>query len=108
MMGVGGSSPHVGLRGGSGVFIPGQVILGCIKKQAEQAMRSKQVSSISLWLLLQFLPLVSSPEFLPWLPLMMDYEPKKSFLLQVVFIMVFITAIKTKRPYLKILTWGTI
>jgi hypothetical protein len=44
---------------------PGQVVLDCIINQAEQALKTKPVGSISLWPLL---------EFLPWLPLMMDFN----------------------------------
>ena len=39
-----------------GGAIPGLVVLGSIRKQAEQAMRSKPVSSTPPWPLLQLLP----------------------------------------------------
>jgi hypothetical protein len=32
-----------------GSAIPGQVVLGCVRKEAEQAMESKLVSSIPPW-----------------------------------------------------------
>lgn len=35
---------------------PGQVALGCIRKWAEQALRSKLVNNVPLWPLPQFLP----------------------------------------------------
>lgn len=48
-----------------GSTTPGQVALGCIRKQAEQAMAIEPVTSIPPWLLLSFLP---------WLPIVMDCE----------------------------------
>jgi len=48
-----------------GEAMPGQVILGGTRKQTKQTMKSKQVSSTSPWLLLQFLPPSSSLEPLP-------------------------------------------
>ena len=45
--------------------IPGLVVLGSIKKQAEQAMGSKPVSSTPPWPLFQLLPPDSHLEFLP-------------------------------------------
>ena len=47
-----------------GSAIPGQVVLGCMKKQAEQATQSKAVTSIPLCSLLQFLASVSALAFL--------------------------------------------
>ena len=44
-----------------GGTIPGLVVLGSIRKQAEQAMRSKIASSIPPWALHQLLPLGSCP-----------------------------------------------
>ena len=44
-----------------------QTVLEGPRRQAEQATRSKPVSSGRLWSLLQFLPLGSCFEFLPWL-----------------------------------------
>jgi hypothetical protein len=41
--------------------IPKLVVLGSIRKQAEQAMRSKLVSSTPPWLLCQLLPPSSCP-----------------------------------------------
>jgi hypothetical protein len=35
--------------------IPGQIDLGCIRKQAEQAMRSKPANNTPSWALLEFL-----------------------------------------------------
>ena len=46
--------------------IPGQVFLDSIRKQAEQAIRSKPVSSIPPWLLIQLLPPDACPDFLQW------------------------------------------
>lgn len=34
---------------------PGQVVLGCLRKQAEQVMGSKPLNMTPLWSLLQFL-----------------------------------------------------
>lgn len=50
--------------------------LGSIRKQAEQAMESNLVSSISPWLLVQFLLPGCCLEFLPWLPSEMNYNIK--------------------------------
>jgi hypothetical protein len=44
-----------------GGAIPGLVILGSIRKETEQAMRSKAVSSIPPWSLHQLLPPGSCP-----------------------------------------------
>jgi len=44
------------------------MVLGSIRKQAEQAMRNRPVSSTPPWPLLQFLPPDSCLELLPWLP----------------------------------------
>lgn len=46
---------------------PWQVVLGCIRKQTEQAMKQKPVSNIPPWSLLQFLRPGSTHEFLFWL-----------------------------------------
>jgi hypothetical protein len=40
--------------------------LGCIRKQAEQAMENKPVRSVSPWPLLQFLAPGSCPALLQW------------------------------------------
>jgi hypothetical protein len=51
------------------------LVLGSIRKQAEQAMRSKPVSSTPPWLLHQLLPPGSCPiEFLSWLPSVMNSD----------------------------------
>jgi hypothetical protein len=42
---------------------PGLVVVGAIRKQAEQAIGSKPVSSTPPWSLLQFLPLGSCLNF---------------------------------------------
>jgi hypothetical protein len=52
-----------------GGYIPGMVVLGSRRKQAEQAMRSKPESSISPWPLHQLLP----PGFCPILVLVLTY-----------------------------------
>jgi hypothetical protein len=44
-----------------GVCFPGMVVLGSIRKQAEQAMRSKSVNNTLPWSLHQLLYLGSSP-----------------------------------------------
>jgi hypothetical protein len=48
-----------------GGAISGKVIPECTRKQAEQAMGSKPVSSVPPWPLLQFLHPGSCLEFLP-------------------------------------------
>ena len=48
-----------------GGAIPGLVVLGSIKKQSEQTMGSKQVSSIPPWPLHQLLPPGSCPAGVP-------------------------------------------
>jgi hypothetical protein len=40
--------------GGNGT--PGQLVLSCIRKQTEETMENKPVSSLPPWLLFQFLP----------------------------------------------------
>jgi hypothetical protein len=45
--------------------IPGLVVLGSIRKQAEQAMGCKPVSCTPPWPLFQFLPPGSCPAFVP-------------------------------------------
>lgn len=52
------------------VLTPGQMVLGCIRMQAEQAFGTKTVSSIAPWPHLQVL----LPGFLPCVPLMVDYK----------------------------------
>lgn len=44
---------------------PGEVVLGCIRKYIEQALKSKTVINISLWSMFQFLTLDSWLELLP-------------------------------------------
>jgi hypothetical protein len=51
--------------------IPGLVVLGSIRKQIEQARRSKPVSSILPWPLHQLL-VPDLLEFQSWLPLVMN------------------------------------
>ena len=53
-----------------GGVIPGLVVLSSIRKQAEQAMRSKPVSSTPPWSLLQVLPL----RFLPCIPILTSLD----------------------------------
>lgn len=48
---------------------PGQLFLGCMRKESEKPMRCKPVYSTLLWSLLQYLPPGSSYELLPWLSL---------------------------------------
>lgn len=72
---------------------PGLVILGSIKKQAEQAMKSKPVNSTP--------PRSLHPgshqfEFMTWLPLVnCDSGCKPNFLPKLLLVMYFITAIVT-------------
>jgi hypothetical protein len=54
--------------------IPGLVLPGSIRKQTEQAMGSKSVSSTLPWLLLQLLPLDSCPVRVPVLTLIGDNQ----------------------------------
>lgn len=67
------NSPGRGVK-----YNPRWVVLGCMRKQAEQAMGSDPVGSVPPWSLLQFLP---------WLP---------AFLLKLLLAIVFITATETK------------
>lgn len=53
----------------AGGAVPGKMVLSCTRKLAEQAMGNTSPRS---WPLLQFLPLDSYPEFLPWFPMIMD------------------------------------
>jgi len=53
---------------------PGKVMLSSIRKQAEQAIRSKSVSSTPPWPLLQLAPPGSCLGFLSCLPFVMDYK----------------------------------
>lgn len=53
-----------------GSTLPRQLGSGYIIELAEQAMGSKPVSAILLWLLLQLLPPGSGLELLLWLPLL--------------------------------------
>lgn len=75
---------------------PRKVVLGCIRKQAEQVMKNESVNRIPVWLLLQFLHSGYCLEFLPWLPPQRSepemYAELNSFLLpKLLFIIVFIT-----------------
>lgn len=47
---------------------PGQVVLGHVGKQSEQAVESKLVSNVPLWSPLQFLSPGSCLEFCPMFP----------------------------------------
>jgi hypothetical protein len=58
-----------------GGTISGLVVLGSIRKQAEQAQRSKPVSNIPPWPLHQLL-LPDLLEFQSWLPLVMNSNVK--------------------------------
>lgn len=61
-----------------------EVVLACIKKQADRAMKRKPGSCISPWLRLQFLPPGIWPlQFLSWFPLVLDWLGHKPFLPQV-------------------------
>lgn len=55
----------------------GKMVQRCLRKQAEQAIRSKPISSILPWSLLQSIPLGPCLQFLPWIPLMMDCSVEK-------------------------------
>lgn len=50
----------------------GQVVLDCIRKQAEQVLKNKPASSVPPWFLLQFLC---------WLPCTIDYNCKMKWIL---------------------------
>lgn len=63
-----------------GSATPWQVVPGGIRKQAEQTIKSKSVSTSSPWSLLQCLPPGSQLEFLPWLPSVVDYGQIRPFL----------------------------
>jgi hypothetical protein len=62
-----------------GGAIPRLVVLGSIRKQAEQAKRSKLVSSIPLLLLHQLLPPASCIDFFQWWIAMQKCKPNKPF-----------------------------
>lgn len=58
---------------------PGLVILGFLRKQAEQAVRNKTINSTPPWPTHQLLPICSALfEFLPWLP-SVDWDSRYSF-----------------------------
>lgn len=59
---------------GGGSFPGLVVVLGYIRRQAEQAMESKPVSSTPLWPLDQLLTPGSSPACVPVLSPMMNYN----------------------------------
>ena len=59
-----------------GSALPGMAVLGSIKKQVEQAMRSKQVSSTPSWLLFQFL----LPNSSSWQPVHLPPSHAERFL----------------------------
>lgn len=88
---VGGSSSQwVGLP-------PELVILGALKKQARQTMRSKPESNIPPWSLHHLLPLDSCPVWVPVWPLIMnsDMEKINPFLSKLIQPWCFISAIET-------------
>ena len=74
-----------------GGAIPGLVALGSIRKQSEQAMRRKSVSSTPSMTsasapVSRFLPCLSScPDFLWWWTVMWKCKPNKPFPLQLAF-----------------------
>jgi hypothetical protein len=57
-----------------GSAIPGLVVLGSVRKQAEQARGSKPVSSTPPWPLHQLLPSGSCPERVPVLTFFDDEQ----------------------------------
>jgi hypothetical protein len=61
-----------------GGAIPGLIVLGSMRRQAEQAMESKPVSNIPPWPLHQLL-LPGLLEFQSLLPLVMNCKPNKPF-----------------------------
>jgi hypothetical protein len=85
-------SPVEQLMGGA---IPGLVVLGSVRKQAEKAMKSKPLSSTPPWPLHQQLPPGSCPVWVPVLNPFTDEQQcgnvtwNQPFLLQVALIMVF-------------------
>ena len=68
----------------------GLVVLGSIRKKAEQAMRNKPAGRTSPWLLHQFLPcLTSCPDFLQWWSMMQKHKLNKPFPSQAALVMEF-------------------
>lgn len=59
---------------GCGQCQPGQEALSCVRKQAEQVVEKKLVSSVSPLSLLDYLPLVL--DFLLWLSSKVSYDVK--------------------------------
>ena len=57
-----------------GGAVPELVVLGSIRKQAEQAMRSESVSNTPVWPLHQLLTPGSCPEFLSLFPSVMNND----------------------------------
>lgn len=86
--------------------IPGQVVLCCMRKQAEQTTESKPAAFVPPWP-----PL----EFLPWLPFTMVLSVTRNhlFLLKLLLVLVFILATGSKRlelfrlPRLKLCQLGS-
>lgn len=76
-----------------GVTTSSQVILRCLREQAEQAMESKSVGSTPPWH-------VHCLEFLLWLPWVMEYKLEDELnlsLFKLLLVMVFISAAETLR-----------
>lgn len=75
-----------------------QVVQGAIKCRLSKPWRArKPVSSISSSFVLQFLPLASFLEFLPWHPSMIDTKPYNKispFLPKLLLVIVFVTLIQ--------------
>lgn len=59
----------------SGSATPALVALGFLRQQAEQALKSKPVSTTPPWPLLQSLPPAFCFKFRSWLPSIIDCKP---------------------------------
>ena len=83
------------------------VVLSSLRKQAEQAMRSKPVSSTPPWSLHQLLPLGSCPV---WVPVLTSFSDEqwgitKPFLSRLALVMVFCRNSKPNMTVLFIALW---
>lgn len=79
----------------------GQLILGCLRKQAEQVMGSKPVKQHSSAVpaavpAFRFL-LLFLPDFRVWQTMLRMYKSSKSFLSKLFLVMVFATAVESKQ-----------
>ena len=77
---------------------PGLVVLDCMKKQNEQAMRSKAIGSVPLGSLGSLFPPSPCLDHLPLF--LLTHKPNKPFPPQIGFSQDFITATETKLGYI--------